>query len=100
MMAGAGAAGLETAGIVARSICFAKREGCLGKGNSFQVAFPSSDNITLFAKPNRGNLVRMIGLHLLLLAQPNGARFFGEQGLACSKRRSRKLRARPKNCVE
>ena len=26
-----------------------------------------------------------------LLAQPNGARFFGEQGLACSKRRSRKL---------
>ncbi len=26
-----------------------------------------------------------------LLAQPNGARFFGKQGLACSKRRSRKL---------
>ena len=26
-----------------------------------------------------------------LLAQPNGARFFGEQGLACSRRRSRKL---------
>ena len=26
-----------------------------------------------------------------LLAQPNGARFFGEQGLVCSKRRSRKL---------
>ena len=32
-----------------------------------------------------------VGLYPLLLAQPNGARFFGKQGLACSKRRSRKL---------
>jgi len=32
-----------------------------------------------------------VGLYPLLLAQPNGARFFGKQGLACLKRRSRKL---------
>ncbi|OAM40098.1 hypothetical protein A7P99_02620 [Eikenella sp. NML120348] len=31
------------------------------------------------------------GLCRSLLAQPNGARFFGEQWLACSKRPSRKL---------
>ena len=32
--------------------------------------------------------------------QLNEAQFFGKQGLACSKRRSRKLRARPKNRAE
>ena len=41
-----------------------------------------------------------VGLYLLLLAQPNGARFFGKQGLACLKRRSCKLRARQKNRAE
>ncbi|OAM32513.1 hypothetical protein A7P96_02535 [Eikenella sp. NML03-A-027] len=46
------------------------------------------------------NQTRKIGVRTVaatpsLLAQPNGVRFFGEQGLACPKRRSRKLRANP-----
>ena len=41
--------------------------------------------------------VRTVAATPSLLAQPNEAWFFGEQGLACPKRRSRKLRARPKN---
>ena len=44
--------------------------------------------------------VRTVAATPSLLAQPNGVRFFGEQGLACPKRRSRKLRARPKNRAE
>ncbi|OAM34755.1 hypothetical protein A7Q01_08895 [Eikenella sp. NML96-A-049] len=36
-------------------------------------------------------MVQSAGLCRSLLAQPNGARFFGGQGLACPKRRSRKL---------
>ncbi|EEG24446.1 hypothetical protein EIKCOROL_01084 [Eikenella corrodens ATCC 23834] len=43
---------------------------------------------------------KWLGCSHSLLAQPNGAWFFGKQGLACSKRRSRKLRARPKNHVK
>ena len=35
--------------------------------------------------------VRTVAATPSLLAQPNGVRFFGEQGLACPKRRSRKL---------
>ena len=50
----------------------------------FQVAsLPISSQQYIYRKS--------IGLASLLLAQPNGARFFGKQGLACSKRRSRKL---------
>ena len=50
----------------------------------FQVAsLPISSQQYIYRKS--------IGLATLLLAQPNGARFFGKQGLACSKRRSRKL---------
>ena len=44
--------------------------------------------------------VRTVAATPSLLAQPNEVRFFGEQGLACPKRRSRKLRARPKNRVQ
>ena len=50
----------------------------------FQVAsLPISSQQYIYRKS--------IGLASLLLAQPNRARFFGKQGLACSKRRSRKL---------
>ena len=44
--------------------------------------------------------VRTVAATSSLLAQPNGVRFFGGQGLACPKRRSRKWRARPKNRAE
>ncbi|OAM42432.1 hypothetical protein A7Q01_00635 [Eikenella sp. NML96-A-049] len=53
-------------------------------------------DIKLPTYPNIEYLAQTVELSPVLLAQPNGARFFGGQGLACPKRRSRKLRARPK----
>ena len=55
---------------------------------------------SLFVKSNTKYGEKTVEIVPVLLAQPNGARFFGKQGLACLKRRSRKLRARPKNRVE
>ncbi|OAM32738.1 hypothetical protein A7P96_00770 [Eikenella sp. NML03-A-027] len=48
-------------------------------------------DIKLPTYPNIKYLAQTVGLYPALLAQPNGARFFGGQGLACPKRRSRKL---------
>ena len=55
---------------------------------------------SLFVKSNTKYGEKTVEVVPVLLAQPNGVRFFGKQGLACSKRRSRKLRARPKNRAE
>ena len=55
---------------------------------------------SLFVKSNTKYGEKTVEIVPVLLAQPNGARFFGKQGLACLKRRSRKLRARPKNRAE
>jgi len=46
---------------------------------------------SLFVKSNTKYGEKTVEIVPVLLAQPNGARFFGKQGLACLKRRSRKL---------